>query len=304
LFARWPVPGFMDSVWFQGSSEAAIRRQNWFVHLGRGDSIRTASLPLPYTRRMAHHFMRAPADLGVEAALRWGQIHALGGNERLVRAVAATRLGSHFDVDDFWSTVLGWFIQQPMLDTAHVGPIVDFIYDQRFTPRDALGEGGVRERRGPPQPNFTMKGRTADALLRQVADWHNHLAKHDQLQADWPRSGIASFEFVEGSLENGTLKIWTLTELLSSKALSAEGRKMNHCVASYTRSCAQGRSSIWSLELESAEGKRKLLTVEVNTAARLICQARGKRNALPADKHRAILRRWAEQAGLRFPDSV
>jgi hypothetical protein len=33
-------------------------------------------------------------------------------------------------------------------------------------------------------------------------------------------------------------------------------------------------------------------------AARLICQARGKCNMLPGDKHRGILRRWAEKAGL------
>src|SRR5262249_46003475 len=26
LFARWPVPAFMDSLWFRGSSEEAVRR--------------------------------------------------------------------------------------------------------------------------------------------------------------------------------------------------------------------------------------------------------------------------------------
>ena len=40
----------------------------------------------------------------------------------------------------------------------------------------------------------------------------------------------------------------------------------------------------------------KLLTVEVRPSTRLICQARGKCNAMPAEKHRGILRRWAEQA--------
>jgi hypothetical protein len=302
LFARWPVPTFMDTVWFKGASAATDRQQHWFLHLGRGENIRTADLPLPYTKRMAHHFMQAPANLSVEAALRWGQIYALGGDERLVRAVVSTRLGTHFEHDEFWITVLRWLIAHPMFDSSHVGPIIDFIEDQRFTSQMVV-DGDFRGQ-PPPQPNLTMKGRTPDSLLRQVAAWHNRLAKSDQPAAEWPRSGIAPFEFIEGSLENGTLKIWTFTELLTTRALVTEGRKMNHCVATYARPCAQGRCSIWTLELESSDGKRKVLTVEVNNAARLISQARGKCNVLPGEKQRAILRRWAEQARLHIASCV
>jgi hypothetical protein len=88
--------------------------------------------------------------------------------------------------------------------------------------------------------------------------------------------------------------------LLSTKALIAEGRKMQHRVATYAHSCARGACSILTLEVETFEGRAKLLTVEVWNAARLICQARGKCNALPAEKERAILRRWAEQGGLQL----
>ena len=92
----------------------------------------------------------------------------------------------------------------------------------------------------------------------------------------------------------------SIKELLSTKALSAEGRAMKHCVASYARSCALGASSIWTMEVESFDGKRRALTVEVNNAARLICQARGKCNTLPNEKERGILRRWAETQRLRL----
>jgi hypothetical protein len=73
LFAKWPVPAYMDSVWFLGNGRGAVQQQEWFLHVGRGQNIRTADLPLPYTKRMAHHFMQAPADLTVEAALRWAR---------------------------------------------------------------------------------------------------------------------------------------------------------------------------------------------------------------------------------------
>lgn len=304
LFAEWPVPAFMDSVWFQGNSREAVRQQAWFLHMGKGQNIRTADLPLPYTKRMAHQFMQAPSDLTVEAALRWGQIHGLGGNERLALAIIATRLGSDFAHDDFWTTVVQFFIAHPLLDLAHVGPIVDYIHQQRFVSHDVFVAPGRIERQLPAQPNFTMKGRTPAALLRQVEAWHGALAKSPNVKLEWPPSGIRNFEFVEGTEPGRNLRIWRITELLSAKALMDEGRRMRHCVGSYGHSCAKGACSIWTMEVETFEGRSKTLTIEVRNSARLICQARGKRNLLPDDKLRAILRRWAEQAGLSLARHV
>lgn len=298
LFAEWPIPAFMDSVWFLGNDQQAERQQRWFLHIGRGRNLRTADLPLPYTKRMAHYFLQAPADFTVEAALRWGQIRALGGSERLIRAVSATRLGTDFQHHEFWTTVLQFFIDNPMLDLAQVGPIIDYIYHQRFVSVDVFVAPGVLEARGPVQPNFTMKGRTPASLLRQVGTWHRHLARTTQSKVEWRPSGIKGFEFVEGDERGGNLKIWTITELLSTKALVAEGRTMKHCVATYAHSCANGTCSIWTLEVETIAGRSKILTVEVENDSRSICQARGKCNMLPGDKHRGILRRWAEKAGL------
>jgi hypothetical protein len=121
-----------------------------------------------------------------------------------------------------------------------------------------------------------------------------------QPQAEWPASGIAPFEFVEGSERGGNLKIWTINELRSTKALVAEGRVMKHCVATYAKSCAHGACSIWRMEVETAEGTTKILTIEVRSDTKLIAQARGKCNALPAEKHRGLMRRWADQAGLQL----
>jgi hypothetical protein len=304
LFAEWPVPAFLDSVWFLGNGRAAVQQQGWFLHIGRGQNIRTADLPLPYTNRMAHHFMQAPADLTVEAALRWGQILGLGGSGRLARAIMGTWLGTSFGHDDFWITVLQFFIANPMLDLAHIGPIIDYIEQQRFVSQEVFVAPGVVERRGPVQPNFTMKGRTPASLLRQVESWHRTLAKVQQPKAEWPPSGIPSFKFIEGGEKSCNLKVWTITELLSTKALVAEGRKMKHCVATYSHSCASGVCSIWTVEVANFEGLSKILTIEVQTATKLICQARGKCNMLPGDKHRGILRRWAEQAGLQLAKHV
>lgn len=291
LLAQWPVPPFMDSVWFLGDCDQGSCQQNWFLHLARGENIRSAELPLAYTKRMAHHFMRAPADYSVEAALRWGQIVALGGNLRLVRAVVGSRLGTHFEHEEFWDTVLQFFVQHSMLDPSRVAPIIDFIYQQKF------GSGDT-EQVSPPQPSFTMRGRTPASLLRQVDAWHRDLPAKKQPLMDWPRSAITPLEFVEGSTVSANRRTWTTTELLTTKALVEEGRTMCHCVATYARSCAHGQTSIWTLEVADFEARRKVLTLEVNRVTKVICQARGKRNATPSEKHLSVLRRWSEQAGL------
>ena len=112
LLAEYPVPTFMDAVWFMGVGEAAIQRQRWFSHIGMGNNIRTTDTPIPLTKRMAHYFMQAPGDCTVGQALRWGQVLGLGGSSRLARTIMASRLGEHFGDDDFWITVIRFFIEK------------------------------------------------------------------------------------------------------------------------------------------------------------------------------------------------
>jgi hypothetical protein len=89
LFAEYDVPVFMDQAWLQDNAA----HQEWFRHIGRGGNIRTApGLPTPLTKKMAHHFLEAPQDYSIEAAILWGQVHALGSDRRLADALRETRL--------------------------------------------------------------------------------------------------------------------------------------------------------------------------------------------------------------------
>jgi hypothetical protein len=299
LFAIWPVPTFMDTAWFKRDTDGGGRQQRWFVHLGAGQNIRTADVPIELTKRMAHHFMSAQEYLSIEAALRWGQISGLGGYARLFEAVVGTRLGTHFDNDDFWITVLRFFVANPMLDPAQIGPIVDYIHHQRFEPEERIGVVAAQAA-APAQPQFSMKGRTAASLLRQVETWHRQLARSAQYPIEWRPCGIPSFAFVEGSERSQSNKRWTIREILSSKALTEEGRAMRHCVGSYARSCAKGACSIWSLQVKDRDGARRVLTVEVRLPGKLICQARGKFNVRASEKELQVLQRWASQAALQI----
>ncbi|MCR9296648.1 MAG: PcfJ domain-containing protein [bacterium] len=299
------MPLFFDAVWFSGRTRDAADRRRWYLHVGRGHNIRHCKLPIAYTKKMAHHFIWAPSDVTVDQALRWGQVLGLGGDEPLARASFETRLTEEYGHDEFWTSVLRWFIANPMLDRAHVGPIIDYLHHERFVPEIVATAPGRRDVASPPQPNLSMKGRTPESLLSRVNEWHRKLANdNSQQMRQWQPSGIEGFEFAEGSLEKQNFKCWTVRELLSSKALVAEGRQLKHCVATYASSCARGQCSIWTVEVESFEGITKILTVEVRNRMRMVSQVRGKANRLPTEKEKSVLTRWAARAGLRMASYI
>lgn len=296
LVAKYPVPEFMDNAWLNGNA----KQQNWYIHIGTGKNIRTArSLPIVLTKKMAHHFMQAPRDYGLQSAFRWAQIKALGGNSAIANAVNQTRLSGNFRDDPFWLSVFRFFIDHPMLDTAHINPIVDFIWHQKYENRIEFVARGVAREAGPAQPNFSMHGRTPETLLRQVEKWHRQLGRESRGgDLHWRKSIINDYESVEGNARNSNMKIWTIRELLNSKELIAEGRTQHHCVATYARSGFDGKSSIWTMDVKDINGGRKMVTIEVNSKSRTICQIRGKRNRLPTPMEMNIVRRWAQKEAL------
>ena len=302
LFVAYDIPSFMDRVWFTENE----MHQNWYKHIGSGQNIRTApDIPVSLTKKMAHHFLKAPKQYEVEEALRWGQVHALGGDRRLMDALRGTRLMRDYGNDDFCLNVMRFFIANPMLDVSHVHPIIDYIWNQKFENQRVFVERGVVEEIGPPQPNFSMRGRTPETLLRQVNDWHRQLGRATRGgKFQWNRSDIEEFHFREGNEKKGNLKFWIIRELLSTDELSAEGRAMKHCVSSYAKSCYSGNKSIWTVESEDEKGKRKVLTVEISRPENLIRQVRGMRNRLPTLSERFLLERWAAKEKLKIAEYV
>ena len=151
----------MDSVWFNGN----VTHQNWFKHIGTGQNIRTArDMPIPLTKKLAHHFLKAPRHYTIEEALRWGQVHALGGDKYLTDALRGTRLTQTFSNDGFWINVIRFFIANPMLDVSHTNPIIDYIWHQKYENQRIFVERGVAREIGPAQPNFIVKLRINKTL--------------------------------------------------------------------------------------------------------------------------------------------
>lgn len=295
LLAKYSVPVFMDSAWFR-RDKSSYQMCDWFIHIGSGKNIRTAKLPIRLTKSEAHHFLNAPDDYGIENAFRWGQIHSLGGDSRLTQAVIATPIGDSFKNDDFWISVIRFFVNHPFLDRRHVGPIIDFLNYQKFEIQELLIGPGIVERRQPPHPGLTMARRSPERLLSQVEQWHRELGRSQPTKKLYfKRSGIGDFEVKKGKDEN--LRIWKISEILSGSALVEEGKLMRHCVATYGPSCARGKCSIWKMEVQAPKHKEKCQTIEVSREG-VIVESRGKYNRYPNPKEVEILKQWAANEGL------
>lgn len=303
LLANYSVPAYFDSAWFVSDSEQAVKQQGWYCSIGNGVSPRKLDLPLRLTRRMAHHFLRAPSNYSIDAALRYGQVMGLGGSPRLVAAVLSSRIGTSFENNDFWVTVIRWLIAHPAVENRHIGPLIDYVHFRRFGDDVESTDADGPTQSPTATAVFEIRGRTASALLRQMHEWHGDLRKSpDAPHLEWLPSGIMPLDWTESVDAEGKQRRWTTVELLSRKALFDEGMAMRHCVASYVSFCVGGGTSIWSLGVEVDGGSRKRrLTIELSVNSRVVCQVRGKANRLPNEREMTLVRRWAAEAGLTLP---
>ena len=283
LLARYEVPLFMDSAWFEGVDERGLQQQHWFMHVAQGGNIRDMDTPINLTKRMAHLFLRAPRQGTIKKNMRWAQVIGMGGSSALAGAIFKTRLGRNHENDDFWSTVVLFLVNNAMLDPTWAGPLVDYVFSMKYMPRRIVQEGGGVQEAPPPQPNFTMKGRSAVKLLRQVETWHDQLGRErDVVFQFWQPCGVRSWQMDDETEALGKVR-WTVQELLSSWELAAEGRAMNHCVVSYSDQCAGGHTSVWSIGVlkEGAQEREGVLTVALDIESQAVTQARGRYNAQP-----------------------
>jgi hypothetical protein len=294
LFAEYPTPDFLLAAWFSGCGVRAEEYRDWWVHLAGGGKLEQVRFPAPMTHRAAHFFLLAPDDFSIPSALRYGQIRALNGPEALARAASETFLSDLQPDEPFWLSVLQFFVNHPRLPLSQFGPVADYARFRRY----GTGKGDA------PEPTFAMKGRTPDALLKRVAEWHETLARLGKRGRQvWSPSGIAPLDREEADTLSPARCRWQIVEITETLALAEEGREMRHCVRTYQEACVEGKTSIWSLRLTLSDNPqtRRLLTIEVNNHRRAVVQVRAKcnqtLNALRGNRRmmqaRDVLKAWA-----------
>ena len=199
---------------------------------------------------MSHHALSAPDDFSIFFALRWAPVRALGGGDRLAHAVVGTWLRNPQVDEPLWLSVAQFFVANPMLDPRQVGPIVDWIRNQRFVrelPEDAarvLGVAGPVVCVGTTTMNLTLRLPDAQQVrackpdLAALAAWHpigvTITAPGDQPGVDFvsrffaPQSGIPE-DPVTGSAHCTLAPYWasqTGKTSFEARQLSARGGEL------------------------------------------------------------------------------
>ncbi len=68
-FTNHSVPIFMLSAWLEEPGPGCWQKQTWYRHVGLGNNIRGANLPVKLTKTMAEDFMKSPDHFSIEQAL-------------------------------------------------------------------------------------------------------------------------------------------------------------------------------------------------------------------------------------------
>jgi hypothetical protein len=280
------VPAWVLGGWGSNPDRhAGLDLTQLALHLGRGQAMRRfVGWPVSLTKRQEHALRQAPAGCTFQEAYRYVQLAERDATEWLGVALDS-RLGREpIGPDDaLWLAVLDLFRAEPDVDPWQFGPVCDWIHFRRHV-------GSPAE---PAQPGFSLKGRSLASLLAHTASWHRTLGKISRnphymklLESTWPGLPVPDFAGGEGS--------WVqVRRLRDYPALLEEGQRMHHCVASYQRSCQQGRNGIFSLTFNGA----RMLTLQL-TAARQLVQVRGKYNRRASPEEQRWVHQWLAEARL------
>jgi len=309
-FSIYAVPKFMLQGW-HNTYECELWAR-LYICLGKGESPyknnkNNELIPVSLTKKMWHTFLTQGKDNPTHS-IRIAQTLNLGGDKRLAKALynalghnnlgnlgwaipptARMNKPSPFIIKEEEKTALfiQWICNQHMMDHVHIHPLWDYYKHMLLNMHRRNQPEGYAE--------YSLKGRTFHSVMVAMEEWHVELYKNRGLAgtpATFEPCGIGPYE-PEPKKDTPN---WTIVEILSKKALIAEGKTMQHCVVSYSGSIISKRTSIWSMAVDTT----RKLTVEVINASREIVQAKGKYNRSATKHERSILRRWANKENLKI----
>jgi hypothetical protein len=305
LFIKYPVPEFWYAVWFGGmrGTGSGVSPAS-FIELAQGKSlyklIKDGQFAVPFTKKQCHTFLGQRSMRHVPQAVRYTQIMSFEGEKRLAQALSDTPWGETIGApveEKFRQGVAQWFCNQGMIDPVQVGPLIDYIGNQREE-----------------NPEWAITGRTGQSLMRAMKEWHRNLANNRRVAQRarwaelrkpppdvWDSCGIKGWSYQRKGRDkkgNKMTEFWEINEITSLKELREEGRELRHCVASYAWSVSKGGKAIFSLSC----GRERRLTIEVHPPTATVVQARGICNQLGGDIEVDLMRRWANERGVVIAD--
>ena len=313
LYGEYPTPAFLDSMWLR--DEAATRPDRavrvpagaappaaapyqwaslWKAYAAGVSPYRSCMSPLGIlSRRETPYLMQVPQWCGAAQAFWWVRVLAMGSPRAMADRIARSRLVDYAGQpcaapDPRWLAVARFIAGRPPGDTLGPGELDEVLDWVRAMLRDS--------------PEWTIDGRTTLTVRRATRDWHT-LQSRQRLweRENWTGYPIDAWSWQAGAHGGQDTAVWTVSQIVTGKALAAEGHVQRHCVTSYLDRCLRGDCAILSLAVAERPflPPRRALTVEVNRSWQIV-QAKGFANRQPTGTERQVLMRWAEANGIAW----
>ncbi len=294
LFAKYDVPACMTSLWFDTENKVA---RSWFIDVGQGkNASKLNHFPVPITKKEAHYFVKAPAKLTFIEAIRFGQAKAIGATTNFANNLIQTDLGKFlYPKEEFWKEVIAFLVRNnPTATVYQLEIVVEYIWSQKFARIWGENAQGQVIQKNPSDPNFDLKGKTWDSLWRRAFEWFKVVGFARRVPQEW-----SHFVIENNYIKAPTGQCFVFEQLLTKQELFEEGKKMNHCVGSYTDACKTSRAAIFSMQNVLSKTD-SLVTIEVNPKTRKIIQANRRFNYSPSYAEMEIIKEWAKQNDLKI----
>ena len=253
--------------------------RDWYITIANGGSFYKEHAKEYLTRKEAHTFLDCPFDISIVEALKYSISVNAGANTGNALRIAKCKLQFFHIASDHWREVIRFFSKEVPASVNEMDDIIDWLTSEFQA--DA---------------NFKITGRgyTIDSIRKRVKDWHYALRRVKLMgNSQWAGHAVSNFSITKKSQFDKQNQVWTITQILNTKDLAAEGTAQHHCVYSYRLRCASGACSIWSVRVN---GNRKLTIELLNDGT--IVQMRGYANRVPTGEERNIVAQWASANNL------
>jgi len=296
-FARYRVAAHLENAWLDEFTDDLVDRigdlpytpaanrvdlRRWYLVAAQGGSLYKLYTSAYLTKLETHYFLTAPDDVtSSQQALWYAVARAQTDRCEIARRIGQSQLVRHSIASTWWKEVARFFARNPV-PLHEMNDLIDYL---RVAKTENAG--------------ISLKGRSLQALQRRREEWHRALRKHNAIGGgSWAGRPIPDVDYEAGSEKKKA--VWRFRQIKTGNELFREGQRMHHCVASYKHLCLNDQVSIWSLTSEFPLGQfNRGVTIEVRKDGAIV-QCRGFANRLPYGNEVAVVRRWANEYGLRW----
>lgn len=275
LFCKYYAPGFLYEVWSDDKYKKYIP---WFITVAQGGSLFKQHTKGILSKKETFMFLKGQDHFSIEQNIWYARAICYSENMGVAQRIARSKLQAQDYADEFWISVMRFFVQNP-IELKEVNDLIDYFAFQKME-----------------NAEYTIKGRTLLSVRKQAEEWLRLLAKKVKYGGIFPNMGLPSSTYYTGKKDKRTT--WIFNQIEDGQALVDESHSMRHCVSAYANECAKGNRFIWSLVKSDIFGDEdRCLTISV-TSEKHITEIRGKCNRLPTAQEWVVVEAWASKNDL------